>query len=176
MRVVRSPTARNWEQREGVSVMASSNEKATATDTVTPNWKKNFPMIPFMKATGRKMAMMAAVAAMAAKVISRAPSMAALSRLLPASACRYMFSSTMMASSTTIPTDSDSPSSVKVLSVNPQKYITAKVPMMEVGMESSTLKVEEREPRKSQQTSPVRMTERMSVNSISWIDSSTGAV
>src|SRR4029434_5165990 len=87
-----------------------------------------------------------------------------------------MFSSTMMASSTTMPTDSDSPSRVKVFSVNPQKYITAKVPMMDVGMESSTLKVEESDPRKSQQTNPVRMTERIRVNSISWIDSSTGAV
>ena len=67
---------------------ASSSEKATATETVTPNWKKNLPMIPFMNATGRKMAMMAAVAATAAKVISRAPSMEAFSREAPRSACR----------------------------------------------------------------------------------------
>ena len=46
---------------------------STATLTVTPNWKKNLPMVPFMNATGRKMATMESVAASAAKVISRAP-------------------------------------------------------------------------------------------------------
>ena len=34
-------------------------------ESVTPNWKKNFPITPLMKATGRKMAMMAMVVAMA---------------------------------------------------------------------------------------------------------------
>ena len=57
----------------GASVSASSREMRTATEIVTPNWKKNFPMIPFMNATGRKMATMARVAAAAANVISRAP-------------------------------------------------------------------------------------------------------
>ena len=71
----------------GVSVSASRSEIRTATEMVTPNWKKNFPMIPFMKATGRKMATMAAVVAAAANVISRAPTEAAL--ILPSPCSRW---------------------------------------------------------------------------------------
>ena len=55
---------------------------------VTPNWKKNLPMIPFMKATGRKIATMASVVAAAAKVISRAPTDAAFTFPSPISRCR----------------------------------------------------------------------------------------
>ena len=57
-------------------------------EIVTPNWKKNFPTMPFMKATGRKMATMAAVVAAAANVISRAPTEAALTFPSPCSRCR----------------------------------------------------------------------------------------
>src|SRR5437868_6401419 len=78
-----------------------------------------------------------------------------------------MFSSTITASSTTMPIDNDSASSVKVLSVKPQKYITANVPKTETGMASTTFSVEDNEPRKNQQTSAVRQHERNSVNSIS---------
>ena len=46
-------------RRIGASVSASSSEMSTATEIVTPNWKKNLPMMPFMKATGRKMATIA---------------------------------------------------------------------------------------------------------------------
>ena len=65
--------------------------------------------------------MMASVAAIAAKVIWRAPVLAAATGAIPLSRYRTMFSSTMIASSTTMPTASESPSSVKVLSVKPRK-------------------------------------------------------
>ncbi len=77
--------------------------------------------MPLMNATGMKIAMTAIVAARAANVISLVPSPAARTRSLPISAWRKMFSMTMTASSTTRPTASDSPSSVKVLSVKPAK-------------------------------------------------------
>ncbi len=96
-------------------------EIATATESVTPNCKKNFPMTPDMNATGRKIAMTAIVAASAANVISFVPSLAAVTRSFPISACLKMFSMTMTASSTTRPTASDSPRSVNVLSVYPAK-------------------------------------------------------
>lgn len=54
----------------GVRVSASNKDKRTAAVIVTPNWKKYFPMIPFMKVTGRKIETMERVAAKAAKVIS----------------------------------------------------------------------------------------------------------
>ena len=78
-------------------------------------------MTPFMKTTGMKMATTASVAASAAKVISACPRAPRCTRSFPSSACRKMFSITMMASSTTMPTASDRPSSVKVLSVKPRK-------------------------------------------------------
>ena len=76
------------DRRIGASVSASSSEISTATEIVTPNWKKNLPMMPFMKATGRKIATIAAVAAAAAKVISRAPTEAALTLPSPCSRWR----------------------------------------------------------------------------------------
>ena len=48
-----------------------------------PNCRKNFPMTPFMKTTGMKIAMIAIVAASAAKVISPVPSRAARHPVLP---------------------------------------------------------------------------------------------
>ena len=111
----------NCEQRIGVTVSASTSDSSTAAEIVTPNWKKNRPTMPLMNATGRKIATTAIVAASAAKVISRAPSRAASTRDFPISRWRTMFSSTMIASSTTMPIASDSPSSVKKLSVKPMK-------------------------------------------------------
>ena len=84
----RFSTERKREQRMGARVRASRSEISTATEMVTPNWKKNLPMMPFMKATGRKMATMAKVAAAAAKVISRAPTEAARTLPMPSSRCR----------------------------------------------------------------------------------------
>ena len=49
-----------------------------------------------------------------------------------------------MESSTRIPTASDRPSSVIVLSVKPSEYITKNVAMIEVGMASATISVPRR--------------------------------
>ena len=111
----------NCEQRIGVTVSASTSERSTAAEIVMPNWKKKRPMMPLMNATGRKIATTAMVAASAAKVISRAPSREASTLLFPISLWRMIFSSTMMASSTTMPMASESPSRVKKLSVKPMK-------------------------------------------------------
>jgi hypothetical protein len=108
-----------------------------------------------MKATGRKMAITATVAAVAAKVISRAPSSAARIRSLPWWKWRTMFSSTMMASSTTMPMARARASRVKVFRVNPLKYRMVKVPMMEVGMDRITLNPELQVPRNRKQMSAV---------------------
>ncbi len=70
-------------QRAGASVIASRYESSTATQSVTPNWRKNCPMTPFMKTTGMKIATTASVAASAAKVISPVPSRAARDPVLP---------------------------------------------------------------------------------------------
>ena len=74
----------NCEQRIGVSVIASSSERPTAVEMVMPNWNRKTPTTsPFTSMTGMKTAMTAMVEAVAAKVISRAPSCAAWRADLP---------------------------------------------------------------------------------------------
>ena len=68
----------------GVMVSAETSESMTATPTVTPNWKKNRPIVPLRNATGRKMARIDKVAARAAKPISLEPSRADLRSVLDA--------------------------------------------------------------------------------------------
>ena len=55
----------------------------------------------------------------------------------PASMLRSTFSTTTMASSTTMPIDSTSPKSVSVLIEKPRASSTAKVPTMDTGTASS---------------------------------------
>jgi len=73
----------NCEQRIGVRVIASSRESPTAVEMVMPNWKRKTPMKPPTSRTGMKTATTEMVAAVAAKVISRAPSSAACLAVLP---------------------------------------------------------------------------------------------
>ena len=54
---------------------------------------------------------------------------------------RKMFSITTMASSMTMPTESVSASSVRLLSVNPMYWTTANAAMIEVGMASAAMAV-----------------------------------
>ena len=130
---------------------------------VIPNWKKNLPIIPFINTTGTKIAKIAIEAASAANVISRAPSIDAFTLLLPISTWRTIFSSTIIASSTTIPITSDKAKSVKVLSVNPKKYIKIKVPKIETGIAKTILIAEESEPINAQHTTDVKIAERIRV-------------
>ena len=64
-----------------------------------------------------------------------------------------MFSSTTIASSMTMPTASASASSVRKLSVKPATHMTAKVPMIEIGIASAAMIVLRTLPRKRSTTS-----------------------
>ena len=55
----------------------------------------------------------------------------------PASILRSMFSTTTIASSTTMPTASTSPNRVRLFSVNPNIAITKNVPISEIGIATS---------------------------------------
>ena len=61
---------RKSEASIGVSVKETKSDTRTENTTVRPNCRKNRPMMPFMKATGRKMTTMARVVAMTASPIS----------------------------------------------------------------------------------------------------------
>ena len=56
---------------------ATTSEKNTAIAAVHPNWTKNFPGTPLMKAVGRKTAISVKVVAITAMPISSAASIAA---------------------------------------------------------------------------------------------------
>ena len=68
-----------------------------------------------------------------------------------------MFSSTTIASSMTMPTESVSASIVSMLSVKPMYQISAKVAMIEVGIEMAAMIVERKLPRNSSTTSAARI-------------------
>ena len=75
-------------------------------------------MRPFMKASGRKMTTSESVVAMTASAISRVAKLAARFPSQPfSSIVRWMFSSTTMASSITMPTAKTRPSMVKLFNV-----------------------------------------------------------
>jgi hypothetical protein len=61
----------------GSSVKLTSSDTSTANATVTPNWKKILPIMPFMNATGKNTATTAMVVAKTASPISLVPSEAA---------------------------------------------------------------------------------------------------
>ena len=72
----------------GVSVNETSIDSSTAAETVRPNWKKNRPIMPSMKATGTNTATMERVVATTARPISEVASSAARMRGLPISRWR----------------------------------------------------------------------------------------
>ena len=76
---------------------------------VRPKLFRNMPTMPLRKATGTKTASSERVVAITAGPISRVPLMAASKADSPLSSmCRKIFSTTMMASSITMPTASAS--------------------------------------------------------------------
>ncbi len=72
----------------GVKVKETKRETATAKTTVIANWKKNLPIIPFIKATGRNITIMARVVADTARPISDVANDAASFGVIPFSICR----------------------------------------------------------------------------------------
>ena len=74
------------------------------------------------------------VVAMTANPISRVPFVAASKVGSLFSIRRAIFSSTMMASSTTSPMASTKPSKVSVFRENPRAFMTMNADMMEIGM------------------------------------------
>ena len=118
-------------------------------------------MIPLMKATGRNTAISDSVVARTARPMSRvARTAAAKGFCFFTSTKRTMFSSTTMASSMTIPTARASASSVMMFSVKPIPHISAKVPMMEMGMASAAMRVLRGLPRKISTTSAAKRAPR----------------
>ena len=95
-------------------------DTSTAAATVKANSVNSRPVLPVMNASGVNTAARVTVIATTAKAISFDPCRAARNGGMPSSIWRWMFSSTTMASSTTRPMASTSPSRVRVLMVKPR--------------------------------------------------------
>ena len=108
--------------------------------TVSPKLRQKRPTSPPMKATGKKIAISETVVATTASTISFDPVTAASQgERFSSSMCRKMFSSTMIASSITMPVETDRPSIVMLFSVKPAHRMAKKVAMIDVGMDTAAM-------------------------------------
>ncbi len=128
----------------GSSVKATKSETSTAAETVRPNWRKNWPMMPLMNATGTNTATMVSVVARTLSAISSVPRRAASRGGSPRSRCLKMFSRTTTASSMSRPMASERPRSVIMFSVKPSTYMRKNVAMTLVGSANALMMVDRR--------------------------------
>ena len=82
---------------------------------------------------------------------------------MPSAMLRSTFSTTTMASSTTMPMASTSPNSVRLLSEKPSAFMTAKVPMSDTGMAMTGMMAVRQLCRKTSTTMTTRITASKSV-------------
>ena len=101
----------------GTRVSATNSEAKRDTATVRARPRETLPAMPAAKNIGRKTATVVKVEAVIAPPTSLVPSMAASKRPLPPSMCRKMFSMTIMALLTSIPTPRAMPLMVMTLRV-----------------------------------------------------------
>ena len=132
----------------GVRVSAITPENRTEAARAKPNSVKSRPVLPPIKESGTKTEISTRVVAMTAKAISREPSRDARSGSSPNSMRRCTFSSTTMASSTTSPIASTSPSSVSTLIEKPITAMAMKDATMETGMATAGMMVARTDRRK----------------------------
>ena len=111
------------------------------------------------------------VAAITARPTSLVPTLAAFMGSSPASTWRKMFSITTMASSITIPTESDMASIVRLFTVNPSAFMSTNPPISEMGIAVTLMKVTLIFLRKRYMIRAVRMTPNIMSNRTPSIDS-----
>ena len=127
---------------------------------VSGRYFMNSPMMPGQNAIGAKAASVVAVAAMTGIATSAVPSLAAFFRSWPCSMNRYVFSTTTIALSTSIPSARMRLNSTTMFMVKPISCITLKESSIESGMAMPT-KEAFAIPRKNRSTATTRMRPEM---------------
>ncbi len=136
---------------------------------VTPKEFMNRPTIPAMNATGRNTAMSERVMAMTASPTSLVPSIAASrADIFFSSMYRKMISSTITASSMTIPTARVRARRVITFKVKPIHSIAANVAMRALGMATAAMIVGRSLPRKSHTIPAARNEPRIKCSCTAW--------
>ena len=151
-------------------------ESTVDTAMVRANWRKNSPTIPVMNPHGTNTAQSTRATPMTGPVTSSIAFTAAARGESPSPIQRSTFSTTTIASSTTIPIASTSPNSESELRLNPNPSMNASVPMIATGTEINGISVARHFCRKRSITIVTRTTAMPSVRSTSRCDSSMKGV
>ena len=106
-------------QRAGLSVSETKQEITVEAAIVTANWRKNCPVMPERKADGTNTAQSVSAMEISAPPTSSMVVWAAFAGVIPSRILRSTFSTTTIASSTTMPTASTSPNSDRLFSDMP---------------------------------------------------------
>ena len=118
----------------GLRVSETKQEMTVDAEIVTANWRKNCPEMPLMNADGMNTAHSVSAIASSAPPTSSMVRCAASRGDSPSRRLRSTFSTTTIASSTTMPTASTSPNSDRLFSENPSAARIAKVPTSDTGI------------------------------------------
>ena len=128
-----------------------------ANTTATASGVNRYFEAPVSSTTGKNTTQMVRVAASAGTATCLAPSRMAWVRFFPPSArLRWMFSTSTVASSTSMPMASARPPSVMRFNVCPQRKSATMLVRMAMGIELQTIKVERQLPRKKRIISATR--------------------
>ena len=160
----------------GLSVSELMAEKTVDTEIVTANWRKNRPVMPLIKAHGTNTAHSTRATAITGPVTSSIAFRAASRDDKPWASQRWTFSTTTMASSTTMPMASTKPNSEMLFRLKPTTAITAKVPTMATGTATMGISTVRQFCKKTNTTSPTNSTASSKVSTTSAIDSRTKGV
>ena len=166
-----SSAAQQHAASAGLSVSELNAEITVETAIVRANWRKNWPVMPLMKAQGTNTAQSTRPTAITGPVTSSIALKAASLGESPSASQRSTFSTTTMASSTTMPMASTSPNSERLLRLKPMQAITANVPTMATGTATSGMTAARQFCRNTNTTSDTRITASRSVFSTSATDS-----
>ncbi len=145
-------------------------ENTVETAIVTANWRKNCPVIPPMNAHGTNTAQSTRATAITGPVTSSIARRAASRGSSPRSSQRSTFSTTTMASSTTIPIASTRPNREMLFSEKPRTIITANVPTIATGTATRGMSAARQFWRKVSTTIPTRTTASSKVRTTSSTD------
>jgi hypothetical protein len=127
--------------------------------------------MPLTKAVGINTALSTSAIAMTAPLTSSIARWVASTGESPSAMCRSTFSTTTIASSTTIPIASTSPNSERLLIENPKADMAANVPMSDTGTEIRGISEDRQFCRKSTTTNMTRMTAMIRVSITARMDS-----
>ena len=161
---------RNTEHIIGESVRAITPDTITEPASVKANSLNSEPVNPPRKPIGAYTAASVMVMETTGPTISRAPCIAACTGGLPSSRCRWIFSTTTMASSTTRPIASTMASNVSRLKLKPAISIRLQTPISDSGIVTTGISTERNEARNMKITTTTMMTAAPSVFSTSSMD------